>query len=747
MADSKDQSFTKKKTKGKKGIKPGKTGSQGSVVEQVPPRYFNRELSWIEFNKRVLSEAGRGDKPILERLKFLSIVSANLDEFFMVRIASLKRQILAGNYTSCPTHMSPRAQLEACAQQIRVLIDDQYGILLNEVFPQLAEQGLVYRNNAEDLTHEQHNYLLNFFKNQVFPLLTPVRVNLASPSIPGANLRLQVAFLLKARQDAQFLMPSDQEEHLAIVQIPQTLERILFIPDKDGKRSFVLLETLLVQFAPQLFPGYEILEHLIFRVTRDADFGVDESRDEDFVEAMEQVLSQRHKSNAVRLAVGQTSARLQQLLQTSLGLDDIDVYAAPEPLEVATLMHLSNITGYDSLKFEGWPPREPEGLNEDDDLWDVLKQRDVLLHHPFESFQPVIRMVEQAASDPQVMAIKMTLYRTSGNSPIVQALQTAAQNGKQVTVLVELKARFDEQRNISWAERLSQAGVIVIYGISQMKVHAKAMLIIRKEVRGIVRYLHLGTGNYNEKTATLYTDMGLLTTRDDLCYEAGLFFNAITGYSAVPSLAKLFMAPHGLKHRLVQLIHREAEKSIPENPGRIVAKLNSLADVDIINALYRASQKGVKIDLNIRGICMLVPGVPGLSENIRVISIIDRYLEHTRAVMFRNSGNEEVYLSSADWMPRNLERRVELLFPVDDREIASRIIASLELCMDDRVQGYKLNPDGTYTRRQPKKSGNISSQEARYNLSRQLSRTKKAHNEREFQVRRKAPGRRGLETG
>ncbi|NCN04985.1 MAG: polyphosphate kinase 1 [Spirochaetales bacterium] len=702
-------------------------------------RFFNRELSWIAFNRRVLEEAKRPEKPLLERLKFLTIVSANFDEFYMVRMASLKRQVRAGNYTTCPSHMSPQSQLDACSRESKEIMSEQYRCLHEEILPGLAEQGLIYKDSYNQLSTDQKNYARTFFENQVFPLLTPVRVNKDAPSIPGANLRLQVAFLVVPASDSLLITEEEKGEHLAIVQVPQSLERICFLPDKEGQRTFILLESLLVQYGHTLFPGYEIKEHLVFRTTRDADFGVDETRDEDFVEAMEQVLTGREKSTAVRLNVGSTSTRLQELLQKSLSLDSTEVYDTPEPLELTSLMSLTFINGYDKLKFEGWSPMEPRGLPEDAPLWQTLRERDILLHHPFESFNPVIRMVEEAATDTAVLAIKMTLYRTSGNSPIVRALETAAHNGKQVTVLVELKARFDEQRNISWADRLEQAGVIVVYGIAQIKVHAKALLVIRQETTGICRYLHMATGNYNDKTAKLYTDMGLMTSREDLCYEAGLFFNAITGYSAIPSLNKLIMAPQGMKLRILELIDREAEKSIPENPGKIIAKFNSLADVDVIEALYRASSKGVEIELNIRGICMLVPGVKGQSENIRVTSIIDRYLEHTRAFYFKNGGDEELYLSSADWMPRNLERRVELLFPIEDPDLKERVKRSLTLCVDDRVQSYALESNGTYPRVKDSKGKGISSQRTRYELSRDTPTKRTPINQREFSVRRKPP--------
>lgn len=707
------------------------------MSKNKPQRFLNRELSWLEFNARVLAEARRSDKPLLERLKFLSIVSANLDEFFMVRVASLKRQIRNGNYVTCPTKMSPTVQLAACTAKVREILAGQYECLHGEVLPALAANGLEHKAEFGALSAEQKTFAKNFFQNQVFPLLTPVRINLENPAIPGANLRLQVAFLLKADPKVPVLPANPDQEHLIIVQIPPGMDRVVFLPEKEGRAAFVLLETLLVEFAESLFPGYSILEHLVFRVTRDADFAVDENRDDDFVEAMEEVVTNREKSTPVRLTLSSGSDSLRALLQKSLGLEDGDVYEVPEPLELGSLMNLASIQGFDNLKDEGWPPISPRSLPADESIWDILKKRDILLHHPFESFDPVVRIVKDASVDPRVLAIKMTLYRTSGNSPIVQALETAAQNGKQVTVLVELKARFDEQRNISWAERLERAGVIVVYGIAQIKVHAKALLVIRQESGGIVRYLHLGTGNYNDRTARLYTDMGLMTSRNDLCYEAGLFFNAITGYSAIPSLSKLAMAPQTLKPKLLQLIEREASKSIEESPGRIIAKLNALADTDIIEALYKASARGVKIELNVRGICMLVPGVPGQSENIRVVSIIDRYLEHTRAFYFYNGGDEEIFLSSADWMSRNLERRVELLFPVEDPQLRTHILTSLELCLADNQQAYELAPDGTWSRVPQGKKKPVASQQARYELARRNVSREEAVNRSEFSVRRR----------
>lgn len=694
-------------------------------------RYFNRELSWIEFNRRVLYEGVRSDKPLLERLKFLSIVSSNFDEFFMVRVASLKTQYLQGNYTNCPSRMSPEEQLKAIYREYREMLQQQYRVLLEEILPELKSRGFRYLD-IPDLNAEQKSSLKKKFLNDYFPLLTPVRVNGREPMVKSGNMRLHAGFVLTRE--------GESEEHLAVVQLPSSADRIIRLPSKEGSFYFTLLENLVVMFASSIFPGYEVKEHAMFRITRDADFAVDESRDEDFVEAMEQVLSERLSSEAVRLNCSNTSAKIKDLLRESLNLTEDEVFITPNPLELGDFMDLVFVHGFDSLRDEPWKPVDILPDAEDLSIWDWIKTRDRLLLHPFESFSPVMRMLEAASQDEGVLAIKMTLYRTSKNSPIVRALEAAAQNGKQVTVLVELKARFDEKRNIEWAERLERSGVIVVYGIAELKVHAKAMLIIRREERGISRYLHLGTGNYNDKTARLYTDIGLITAREDLCYEAGLFFNAITGYSAVPALSKLSMAPHNLKNKILQLIEREQDKHSRENPGHIMVKINSLSDPVIIDALYQASKAGVRIDMNIRGICMLKPGVKGLSENIRVVSVIDRYLEHPRALYFLNGGSPEVYISSADWMGRNLDRRVELLTPVEDPRCAKSIQEMLEVYMKDNFQAYELQKDGSYRRvstDDPKKR--VHAQWRMYQKARDGDHGDGTQNTRVFNVRRRPP--------
>ncbi len=699
-------------------------------------RYFNRELSWIEFNRRVLSEAIRQDIPLLERLRFLCIVASNFDEFFMVRVASLKRQIQTRNKVVCPSGMSPEEQLREVMQRVREMVATKYDCLLNDIMPKLGDAGLLLKT-PETYSPQQKRYLEELFREEIFPVLTPVRCELGKPLPYSGNLRLHAAFLLRPIVREHLLIPEAGELSFAIVQIPSGIPRILYLPDSEGSVSFALLEHVVVEHAAQLFPGYEIVEDIFFRVTRDADLGVDEERDEDFVEAMTQVLESRRSGMAVRLSLNKPTARLRNILTEALGLDPSEVYVKTDPMDLSTFMELVELPGFDHLRNEKWIPQDSPYVPEESSIWDAIKKQDILLHHPFESFGPVIRLVRESAEDPAVLAIKMTLYRTSGTSPIVHALELAAENGKQVTVLVELKARFDEEQNIEWAQRLERAGVIVVYGIARLKVHAKALLIIRREEKGITRYVHLGTGNYNDKTARLYTDLGLLTADDDLAYEVGLFFNSITGYSAIPALSKLVMAPTALKGRLLQLIDREAQRSTPENPGVVILKLNALADPDIIEALYRASGLGVRISLIVRGICMLVPGVQEMSENITVMSVVDRYLEHSRLYYFYNGGAEEIFCGSADLMPRNLERRVELLFPVEDAGLKKRIKKVLDTYLTDSSNSHILQKDGSYVRRVPGSGPAKRSQQVLYDAARSRADIVAPVNRKEFNVRRK----------
>ena len=695
-------------------------------MQSVPFRYFNRDLSWVDFNARVLSEALRQDLPVLDRLKFLTIVASNLDEFFMVRVAAIKRAKRM-NLGRDPAGLLPEEQLQILSEKIKALVQQTYDCLIHEVLPELATEGLeLIRPDSYSAT--QFEYLKSLFQKEVFPILTPLRLeeDRDPPSI--GNLKLHGAFLLDSGQ-------------IAIVQIPSALDRIIWLPPEPKQvKPWALLDDVVLQWAYRLFNGYTIKEAMLFKVTRDADFSVDEERDEDFLEAMVEVLQNREHSWPVRISCSGKSPILKDRLAGLLGLEAIDVYELPGPIDLRSLSDLAFIKGFDYLREPPWPALWPVEIPKDEALWETLHQSDVLLQLPYHSFDPVIRFIQDAAVDPQVLSIKITLYRTSGDSPIVKALEQAARNGKHVTVLVELKARFDEERNITWATQLERAGVIVVYGIAQLKVHAKICLIVRREENGICRYIHLSTGNYNDKTARLYSDLSLFTVNPQIATDATLFFNMITGYSIIQNMQQLVIAPINLKRRLIELIDREAKRSSQEYPGKIVAKLNSLADVDVINALYRASQAGVSIQLNIRGICMLVPGVPGLSEHIQVLSIVDRYLEHSRIFYFANGGAEEVYLSSADWMSRNLERRIELLVPILDGKILISVKKVLFSYFKDTTHSHLLKSDGSWVRREPSESEPpYRAQEGLYNELREANELSRTAPRQEFVIRRRPP--------
>lgn len=715
--------------------------------------YFSRDLSWIEFNARVLDEARQKDVPLLERLRFLTIVSSNFDEFFMVRVASLKEQSLRDPELRDEAGLRAREQLSLISARVHELLDIQYDCLLGEILPGLAAEGLLYIPPS-NLSQDHIAFLDAFFMSDVFPLLTPLRTGAgALPSI--ANLRLHAAFLLRSNIAipsgplASFLERTgvinggsgddspEPASPLAIVQIPASIPRVVWLPSSDGKQRFTLLDDVVRTFGQRLFPGFTIDESLLFKVSRDADRAVDEDRDGDFIKAMQEVIVSRQSSIPVRLICTGESPSILSFLRAGMGLGEEDVYRVPGPLDLATLGDLVNAEGADRLRNEPWQNYWPPEVPEDTPLWDELKRTDILLHVPYHSYDPILRFINDAVDDPSVLAIKMTLYRTSGDSPIIRALERAARSGKHVTVFVELKARFDEERNISWAHRLEDVGVIVVYGIARLKVHAKIFLVVRKETDGIRRYVHLSTGNYNDKTARFYVDMSILTSNQEIANDATLFFNMISGYSVIMATRRLVMAPIDLKPKLLALIAREIDRSVPEHQGKIVVKVNSLADPEIIDALYRASRAGVKVLLNVRGVCMLVPGVPGMSENITVVSVIDRYLEHSRIFWFENSGADELFLASADWMPRNLDRRVELMFPILQESIRKTIIDILMQYFSDNEKAHYLQPSGAWVRRQPAKG------EKRFRIQEMLHDAEKRKRElmeqeprREFTVRR-----------
>ena len=687
------------------------------------PRFFNRDLSWIDFNGRVLDEGLRGDLPLLERFRFLSIVSSNFDEFFMVRVAAIKRALRSGvaehgAFFGDPSGLSPAEQLKGISEKAHAIVRRQYDCFQSDIFPGLARGGMELLR-PDSWTVPQMDYLEAFFMGQVYPILTPLRIEDEQPLPVIESRSINVAFLLVpeaagpenpvyAADAVSPAEPKNTGDCIVIVQLPPSLSRVIWLAgeapaEKREELKWALLDDLMLIWGGYLFPGFRVTENMLFKVNRDADFSVDERRDEDFIEAMEEVLEGRERSEAVRMVYSPGSERLRDELARRFSLSADDLYEVDGPLNTGELMELASVAGFEDLQEKPWKIHPVPGFADDMPLWDRISQGDVMLHLPYQSFDPVIRFFQEAAADPQVISIKTALYRTGGGggasvSPVVRALEQAALNGKHVTALVELKARFDEERNISWANRLEKAGVIVVYGLSRLKVHAKITMVLRREHDRIKRYVHLSTGNYNDKTAKLYEDICLFTCREEIAYDAGILFNMLTGYSMIQTMRRLAIAPAGLKRRLLNLIERETKRSNQKYPGKIMAKLNALTDPDIIQALYRSSRAGVKVHLCVRGICTLIPGVPDLSENIRVISVVDHYLEHSRICYFANGGAEELYLSSADWMPRNLERRVELMFPVQDEKIRAALREILNAYFRDNCQARSLDPDGSWTR-------------------------------------------------
>jgi len=673
-----------------------------------PAVYFNRDLSWVDFNERVLEEGLRKDLPLFERFRFLSIVSSNFDEFFMVRVAAIKRAQRAG-ISGDPSGIGPAEQLKKISEKVHSMNRRLSACFMGEIFPGLAAEGLELVR-PDSYTVPQMDYLESFFLGQIYPVLTPLRIEEDKPLPLFENHCINAAFLLAVEETAPIGAPAgeDAEEHIVTVQLPLSLDRIIWLPPEEDKLRWALLDDMILIWGSYLFPGYHVRESMLFQVNRDADFSVDERRDEDFIEAMEEVIEGREKSEVVRLVYSPGSNRLRDELAKRFSLENNDLYEFEGPFNAGGLMELSSVAGFEKFQEKPWKIYPAPGFAEDVSIWDCLSQGDVMLHFPYQSFDPVVRFFQEAAVDPQVISIKTALYRTGGNaqnpqaiSPIVRALEQAALNGKHVTALVELKARFDEGRNISWANRLEKAGVIVVYGLSQLKVHAKITMILRRENERIRRYVHLSTGNYNDKTAKAYEDLCLFTCREDIAYDASLLFNMITGYSQRQTMQRLVIAPYSLKPRLLELIEREAKRSDQKYPSKIMMKCNSVTDTDMINALYSASCAGVKIFLCVRGICALIPGIPGLSENIHVISVIDRYLEHSRMYYFANGGAEELYLASADLMSRNLERRVEIMFPIQDEKIRMELFGVLNAYFHDNCQARVLDSAGAWKRLSP----------------------------------------------
>ncbi|HET6328457.1 MAG TPA: polyphosphate kinase 1 [Planctomycetaceae bacterium] len=662
-------------------------------MAETSARYLNRELSWLEFNQGVLDEAHDASVPVLERLKFLAISASNLDEFFMVRVGGLKLVEHQDNPPADPAGMTIREQLDAIAVRVHRMAGDQYRAFLEELEPQLTHGG-VRRLTASDLNERQKQAVDNFFSDEVASVLTPMAVDesLEFPLLPHQMLHVAVR-----------LLPRDGESRsrFAIIPLGRSLSRFVTLPSDRGY-CYILLEDVVAAEVERFFPGEGVVHSAPFRITRNADIAVRDDLVHDLLSEIEEVLDERKLGNCVRLEIAaHADAETVAFLRQALGVDEDQIYALPGPLDLAGFMRLSDLQGFDNLKYAPWPPRISPDVDLGAGMFNVIAKRDILLLHPYDSFEPVVRLLEEAADDPDVLAIKQTLYRTSRNSPIVAALERAAERGKYVTTVIELRARFDEARNIEWARNLERAGVQVIYGVKGLKTHAKICIIVRREPYGIVRYVHFGTGNYNEITARLYSDVSLMTCNEEFGSDAIAFFNAITGFSQPQRFRKIDAAPLGLRERIIEMIDAETDRQNHGQKARIIAKLNSLVDPEIIEALYRASNAGVDIKLNIRGVCCLRPGVPKLSENISVVSIIDRFLEHSRILYFHHGGDRRVFISSADWMPRNLDRRVELLVPVEDRALKDRLLQTLKTYFKDDVKSRRLLADGRYKRLTP----------------------------------------------
>lgn len=647
--------------------------------------FINRELSWLKFNSRVLGEANDRQKPLLERLRFLSITSSNLDEFFMIRLAGLKHQLESGVNKIDAAGLTVEQQIMHISEAAHALVKEQYRHL-RSILKDL-EQDEIYFCDVHEVKGKDKEWLDNYFHHTVYPVITPMAVDASHPFPFLANRTLNLAVTLCR----------DNEISMAVIPVPGGLPRIVEVPGNTKKKRFVFLEQIIMTFAQELFYGYKIQDIGAFRITRNADLSIDEEDVKDLLAEVEKSLRQRKRGQAVRLEIAKSiKPDIKEFLVEALKIVEPDVYEITGPIDLTCMMKFVDLPGCDQLRYNPLVPQVPADLVGEEDLFAVIRQRDILLHHPFESFRPVLDFVRQAANDPQVLAIKQTLYRVSGNSPIVRALAQAAENGKQVTVLVELKARFDEENNILWAKQLEEAGCHVIYGLVGLKTHAKMILVVRQEESGIKRYVHMGTGNYNDTTAKIYTDMGIFTANDPFGADASGFFNVLSGYSDPPVWNKIVVAPLGLREKIESLIDREIAFVQEGRPARIVVKMNALLDKEIIMKLYEASHCGVKIDLIIRGICALRPGIPGVSENITVRSIVGRFLEHSRIFYFSNGGDEKIYLSSADWMPRNLNERVELFFPVDDERHTERIKEILELLLKDNRKAYVMKTDGGY---------------------------------------------------
>ena len=659
-----------------------------------PEYYENRELSWLKFNERILGEARDKENLLFERLKFLSITASNLDEFFMVRVASLKDMVHADYTKKDIAGLTAREQLAKINEVTHEMINRQYSTYNRSLLPQLSENGLKMITHHENLEEDQKKFVDHYFKENIYPVLTPMAVDSSRPFPLIRNKSLNIGAILKKKNDKK------AEEEFATVQVPAVLPRIIRLPnDQEGNVQVILLEEIIERNISELFLSYDVICAHPYRIMRNADLTIDEEEAEDLLKEIQKQIKKRQWGEAIRLEVEDNmDPSLLKVLKKELCIKNDDIYKINGPLDLTFLMKMYGMDGFSHLRAPKHVPAAVPGLHGDYNIFDEIAKGDILLHHPYQSFDPVVKLIQKAAADPQVLAIKQTLYRVSGNSPIIAALAQAAENGKQVSVLVELKARFDEENNIVWAKMLEKAGCHVIYGLVGLKTHSKITLIVRLEEDGIRRYVHLGTGNYNDATAKLYTDIGLLTCSQSIGEDATAVFNMLSGYSEPLQWNKLSLAPLWLREKFLTLIRRETDNALAGKEAKIIAKVNSLCDKEISDALYDASRAGVHIELIVRGICCVRTGIPEVSENITVRSIVGDFLEHSRIYYFWNDGKEEVYCASADWMPRNLDRRVEILFPIDHDTLKQQIIEMLRVLLSDNVKAQIMQPDGTYER-------------------------------------------------
>ncbi len=668
---------------------------------EKPEYYVNRELSWLKFDDRVLSEARDKSLPLFERLKFLSITASNLDEFYMVRVASLKDQVHLGYDKPDLAGLTPRDQLKAIREQTHELVHLQYSTYTRSLLPALEKAGLRVIEEHESLTKKQAEYVDRYFEDSVYPVLTPMAMDSSRPFPLIRNKTLNIGALV-SRTDRK---KGKEQLEFATVQVPSVLPRVIEIPSgKEGEKTVILLEEIIERNIDKLFLNTKVVCAHPYRIMRNADLTIDEDEAADLLSEIEKQLKKRQWGEVIRLEVEEKmDKRLLKILKTEFDIKNEDIFSITGPLDLTMLMKIYSMEGFEAYKAPVHVPAPVADFQTDKDMFQVIREGDVFLHHPYMSFDPVVNFVRAASRDPDVLAIKQTLYRVSGNSPIIAALAQAAENGKQVSVLVELKARFDEEHNIVWAKMLEKAGAHVIYGLVGLKTHCKITLVVRREETGIRRYVHVATGNYNDSTARLYTDCGIMTCDQRIGEDATALFNMLSGYSEPRRWNKLIVAPLWMKDRFLKMIENEAENARKGLTGRIVAKINSLCDPDIMAALYDASSAGVEIYLLVRGICCLKVGIPGVSEHIHVRSIVGDFLEHGRIFYFYNDGHEDVYMGSADWMPRNLDRRVEIVFPVEDEKIKEKVLHILDLEFKDNVKAHLLTPEGTYEK--PDKRG------------------------------------------